>query len=611
MQRLTDIHDAFRSSRVGGFIVSQSGLFGGVAVLLIAAYAYAPLFGGGMILTGDTIHIMRILEMHRCLSDGQVPCRWVPDMGNGYGYPLFNYYPPLPYYAGDLLHRLGLSYLKTVDMLYVIGLAGAGLSMYTLGRRLWGTLGGMVSAIAYVYAPYLALDVYLRGALAELWALAIVPALLWAVLELIATGRPRYVPVIALLLAALLLSHNLVAVIVAPALALWVVVLLLLQGRRLWRPALLGTVAALWGFGLAAFFTLPVLLEGDLVQVDNITLGAFEYTNHFASVSDLFFQRTGDYSYILNRQGGTPLQIGWFHWGLAALAVPAGLAMIWTRRRASGLAVLMLVVFFGVGVFMATSTSKFIWDTFGSLRFLQFPWRYLGLVSIAAAGLAGAWLALLQGRSLLLQLVVAGLLIGVLVGSGRTFFHPPIRFDLTDADLLSGPRYELRQRGAIRDYLPKAVETVPARATTAARVIDGDAQVSNTRAGSDWLEMEVAAGTLAQVEASIYYFEHWRISIDGQPRPPIVSQPHGLIVVAVPPGDHHVELWLENTGVRTLGNRLSLAAWSAMALAVPVWLSAPYLRRFAPKLPGLRRPRYPRREPALSGPEGGSTPPAA
>ena len=63
------------------------------------------------------------------------------------------------------------------------------------------------------------------------------PALLWAVLELIATSRARYVPLIALLVAALLLSHNLVAVIVAPALALWVVVLLLLRGRRPWRPA--------------------------------------------------------------------------------------------------------------------------------------------------------------------------------------------------------------------------------------------------------------------------------------------------------------------------------------------------------------------------------------
>lgn len=162
-----------------------------VALVLLAAFAYAPLIGGGMILTGDTSHAVRIFELRRCLDDGQLPCRWVPDLGNGYGYPLFNYYPPLPYYVGDLLHWLGLSYLRTVDVLYAIGLVGAGLSMFALARRLWGDLGGLVSAVAYVYAPYLALDVYMRGALAELWALALAPALLWALYELITTEIGR------------------------------------------------------------------------------------------------------------------------------------------------------------------------------------------------------------------------------------------------------------------------------------------------------------------------------------------------------------------------------------------------------------------------------------
>ena len=180
------------------------------ALVLLSAFAYAPLLGGGMILTGDTLHAFRIYELHRCLSDGQIPCRWAPDLGNGYGAPLFNYYPPLPYYAGDLLHRLGLSYLRAVDALYIAGLLGAGLSMFVLGRRLWGGLGGLVSAVAYVYAPYLALDVYMRGALAELWGLAFAPALLWSVYELATSGRPRWIPVVALTGAGLLLSHNLV-----------------------------------------------------------------------------------------------------------------------------------------------------------------------------------------------------------------------------------------------------------------------------------------------------------------------------------------------------------------------------------------------------------------
>ena len=52
----------------------------------------------------DDVSIIRLYEMDRCFKDGQIPCRWVPDLGNLYGYPLFNYYAPLPYYFGWLIY---------------------------------------------------------------------------------------------------------------------------------------------------------------------------------------------------------------------------------------------------------------------------------------------------------------------------------------------------------------------------------------------------------------------------------------------------------------------------------------------------------------------------
>ena len=206
-----------RVDSIAASIAARPALAGSVALVLLAAFAYAPLLGGGMILTGDTLHAWRIFEIGRCLDDGQLPCRWAAELGNGYGLPLFNYYPPLPYYAGDLLHRLGFSYLGAVNVLYVLGLLGAGLAMFTLANRLWGPLGGLVSGVAYVYTPYLALDVYMRGALAEQWGLALAPALLWAVYELVTSSRARYLPFVALFTALLLLSHSLVALIVMPA----------------------------------------------------------------------------------------------------------------------------------------------------------------------------------------------------------------------------------------------------------------------------------------------------------------------------------------------------------------------------------------------------------
>lgn len=548
-----------------------------LAVVGFAAFAYVPLLNGDVIFTGDTSHAYRIYEMHRCLSDGQWPCRWVPDLGNGYGYPLYNYYPPLPYYAGDFLHWLGMSYVRAADVLFAIGLVAAALSMFLLARRLWGDLGGLVSAVAYVFAPYLALDVYLRGALDELWALAIVPALLWALLELITTSRLRFVPLAALFGALLLLSHNLVAVIVAPAVALWVVALLALRGRDAWRPVIMVAAAGAWAFGLAAFFTLPVLREGGYVQLDSLSSGLFHYSRNFASLSDLFFLRTGDYSFLLQGRASTPVQIGWFHWGLAAIAVPGALLLFRMGRRREGIAIVLFALFFAAGVFMAISASEPIWDRFHSLRFLQFPWRYLGLVSLAAAALAGVSLAVLRERPALLQLSVAAALVGLFIASGHIFFHSEYRCHLADSEVLSGTRapgaagdpicdalISNPQGAAISDYLPKDVAEVPGPPAAPARVVQGSAVIEPAGAGSDWLRLHIEAAGPARIEAALFDFPKWRVRIDGATVPHTASVPTGLVMFEVPAGSHDVELRLQDTRTRRAGNLLSLVSWSVM-----------------------------------------------
>jgi len=38
---------------------------GAIILVLLSAFAYAPLLGGGIILTGDTLHPMRIFELGR------------------------------------------------------------------------------------------------------------------------------------------------------------------------------------------------------------------------------------------------------------------------------------------------------------------------------------------------------------------------------------------------------------------------------------------------------------------------------------------------------------------------------------------------------------------
>ena len=90
------------------------------------------------------------------------------------------------------------------------------------------------------------------------------------------------------------------------------------------------------------------------------------------------------------------------------------------------------------------------------------------------------------------------------------------------------------------------------------------------------------------VVASVFDYPNWRVYVDGERVDHVAGISHGQIVFGVPPGTHRVELRLEDTGVRRLGNLLSLASWSALALTAVAMLAAPWLARWRVRVPFLQ-----------------------
>ena len=196
-----------------------------IIVLLLGLVMPASwyLFGHGYFIMHDDLQVMRVYEMSRCFVDGQIPCRWSPDMAYGYGQAMFNFYSALPYYIGQFLRMIiPLSILGTVKSLFIISILLSAIGMYLLGKEFWGRLGGLLSAVLYVYAPYHALDVFVRGALAESFALALIPFLWLFLYRLVDKPSYKNFALSAIFLAALLATHNISSLIYAPFSFLWV-----------------------------------------------------------------------------------------------------------------------------------------------------------------------------------------------------------------------------------------------------------------------------------------------------------------------------------------------------------------------------------------------------
>ena len=156
----------------------------------------------------DDMQIIRQLEMDKCIHDGQIPCRWTPDLGYGYGYPLFNFYPPLPYIIGQVFRTLTFSYVATVKLTAIFQIVLASVFMFILANSIFGPLGAILSAALYTYAPYHAVNIYVRGAMNEAWASVFFPLVFHASKQWFTTKRTIYLPIFAISYAGIFLSHN-------------------------------------------------------------------------------------------------------------------------------------------------------------------------------------------------------------------------------------------------------------------------------------------------------------------------------------------------------------------------------------------------------------------
>ncbi|MCZ7543082.1 MAG: 6-pyruvoyl-tetrahydropterin synthase-related protein [Anaerolineae bacterium] len=209
--------------------------------------------------TDAELHVFRTAELTNAIREGVIYPRWAPNFWYGYGYPFFNYYASLTYYLGAGYGLLtGTGPVGGARFVFILGFMLAGLGTYAFVRRRWNAPAGVLAAVVYVYSPYIILvDPHMRGDLAETFALAVFPGVMWAFDRLLEEGRGWHAVRAAALLAALIFTHNLMALLLTALLVgwlLWVTAFTEAAHKRLtWLGAALGVGLAgvLLGAGAA------------------------------------------------------------------------------------------------------------------------------------------------------------------------------------------------------------------------------------------------------------------------------------------------------------------------------------------------------------------------
>jgi hypothetical protein len=528
-----------------------------ILIFLLTLPVARYFFGPGYYIMHDDLQVMRIFQMEKCFSDGQIPCRWSPDMAYGYGQAMFNFYSAFPYYLGTLMRMVApLSIMGTVKMLFFISLLGAGIGMYLLAREFWGNWGGILAAVLYTFAPYHALDIFVRGALAESFALAILP-FLWLTLYLV-VKKPSFPKVAgaALSLAALLMTHNISTLMYAPFTVLWVLFWLIYLKN--WKSLVSIAIAGLLGIGLAAFFILPVIFEQSLIQIQHLTSEYSDYRAHFVTLKQLFLDRKwGDGPSIFGPKDDISFQIGWPHWWLGVFLFTT--AVSWLKKEKKKEKTLLLLGLLGLAgfcAFLTHSRSFFIWKTIPIMAFIQFPWRWLG-PTIFFLSFAGGAMARLKIKHK--GYLAAGTIFLAVVLNFRYFIPVHFSSKVRDEEKLRGVAFELQQKAAILDYLPKTARVAPeAVGPETPKIISGDGEIFGFVKRSNSFSFETQIYQESEVEIPIMYFPGWIVIVDNQVVPGELHGAHGVMKVTLSPGKHIVRGRFQNTPIRSLGNGLTL-----------------------------------------------------
>lgn len=508
---------------------------GVIFVIGIAFLSVLSLFHTGLPPTHDgEYHVIRFFEFDKTLRDGNWYPVWAPDLNYTYGSPLFNYVYPLPNYFSSIMHLLGFSFIDAFKGNLVLASFIGSIGAFLYGRQRFSSWGGILTSTFYTFAPYHFLDIYIRGSVGEVWALALFPFCLWMFDKLSKNATLPRIAYAAIFYSLIIFSHNILAVMFSGFLATYII-FLAHESKDKKKTVIALCISILLGLLMSSIFFLPALLEQKYV----VGLKVFDVEKNFPELFQLLVPSWGS-----GFSGGTLSDQMSFQVGMANLVVVviACVGLVWKKKK--NVFHFFLLAWFTGLFFLITPYSSNVWRIIPLLSYFQFPWRLLSLLILVNSILAGSLISIYKSRVLYITVMV------VLLLTTFSYAHPPYFFNRGDDFYTKNPNfiYGTNSIGNVfqTTWFPQQKKLPSAYDEKKILVVKKTSNMQTYR---------VHLLNAESVKFNTAYFPGWTGYINNNKKE--IYEVNGLISVNLPKGDYLFSLRFENTLIRVISAGIS------------------------------------------------------
>jgi hypothetical protein len=472
------------------------------------------------------------------------------ETNRGLGDAGLRFYPPLTYYA------LAVSYMVIRDWYFasllvftlVFFIGGVGIYLWTSEE--FESRQALTAAILYTFAPYHLNQLYNNALFAEFCAMAVVPYCFLFLTRVCRKNNLLNMFGLTIAYALLILTHLPLTILCSIAMAAYAI--LLLRKTDLAATVFKLLAAVVSAAAMTSFYWLRFLPELSWIvhSSPKYFSTTWDYRSNFLLLPDHFLNYGED---ALNLWLADVFLVA-----MLLIAVPTCVCVLRNKAYRSKYIVALLSVL-TLAVFMTTPLSAFIWNNIAFLQKVQFPWRWLAVVTafgsvFASIGIIRATDAMKVSKSTLLS-----------IGLGSIF----VVYVFTAAFLIKGAVYTphadlnrmmqtIPESQGCECWWPVWAKSMAFGQTD--KVIATGRKVDVIAWSAANKQFHIDAGDPATATIRSFYYPHWQAEINGSTALVEPSE-DGLISLSVPGIESNIRLTFREPGYVKAANITSTAAW--------------------------------------------------